>query len=85
MLNQNKMTELHQKIAADLGDIPFRVPIVADPTRGELEKKFGAGKISYTFRIVYRSLERTLTNSEVNDLHEEIRQRTEKEFKAILR
>ena len=49
------------------------------------EQKFGAGKVSYTFRIVYRSLERTLTNSEVNDIHEEIRKKTEQEFKAILR
>ncbi len=49
------------------------------------EQKFGAGKVSYTFRIVYRSLERTLTNSEVNDIHEGIRKKTEQEFKAILR
>ncbi len=47
--------------------------------------KFGAGKLSYTYRIVYRSIDRTLTNTEVNALHEKLRQRTEKEFSAQLR
>ncbi|MDD5165635.1 MAG: hypothetical protein PHG25_03855 [Candidatus Pacebacteria bacterium] len=47
--------------------------------------KFGADKVSYTFRIIYRSLERTLTNEEVNALHEKIRERTAGEFKAVLR
>ncbi|MEN9912742.1 MAG: hypothetical protein RLY66_150 [Candidatus Parcubacteria bacterium] len=51
----------------------------------ENAKKFGEGKVSYTFRIVYRSLERTLTNEEVNTLHDKIRARTESEFKAVLR
>jgi phenylalanyl-tRNA synthetase alpha chain len=47
--------------------------------------KFGEGKISYTFRIVYRSLTRTLTNEEVNAIHEKIRERTANEFGAVLR
>ncbi len=47
--------------------------------------KFGADKVSYTFRIIYRSLERTLTNEEVNAIHEKIRERTAGEFKAVLR
>lgn len=51
----------------------------------ESAKKFGEGKVSYTFRIVYRSLERTLTNEEVNVLHDKIRAKTEAEFKATLR
>ncbi len=51
----------------------------------ENAEKFGAGKVSYTFRIVYRSLERTLTNEEVNALHDKIRQRTEQEFGATVR
>lgn len=51
----------------------------------ENAKKFGEDKISYTFRIVFRSLERTLTNEEVNIIHEKIRERTEKELNAVLR
>lgn len=49
------------------------------------EKKFGKGKISYTFRIIYRSHERTLKSEEVNKIQEEIRKRTVKELKAKLR
>lgn len=51
----------------------------------ENAKKFGADKVSYTFRIIYRSLERTLTNEEVNAIHEKIREKTAGEFKATLR
>lgn len=51
----------------------------------ENETKFGKGKKSYTFRITYRSLEKTLTNPEVNKLHEEIEAMTEAEFKAEIR
>ena len=51
----------------------------------ENEEKFGKDKKSYTFRIVYRSSERTLTNEEINKIQEEIRQKTEQELKAVLR
>jgi phenylalanyl-tRNA synthetase alpha chain len=51
----------------------------------EDEKKFGKDKKSYTFRIVYCSLERTLTNEEINKIQEEIREKTKKDLKAILR
>lgn len=51
----------------------------------ENEKKFGANMISYTFRIVYRSTERTLTNEEINALHDKIRERTAADLKATLR
>ncbi len=51
----------------------------------ENAKKFGEGKISYTFRIVYRSLERTLTNEEVNAIHDKIQQKTTMDLKATVR
>ena len=51
----------------------------------EDEEKFGKDKKSYTFRIVYRSPERTLTNEEVNKIQEEIREETKKELSAVLR
>jgi len=50
----------------------------------EDKKKFGDKK-SYTFRIVYQSLDRTLTNEEINDIQEKIREKTKKDLKAILR
>jgi len=51
----------------------------------ENDEKLGKDKISYTFRIVYRSFERTLTNEEINKIQEKIRQKTEKDLKAVLR
>jgi phenylalanyl-tRNA synthetase alpha chain len=51
----------------------------------EDENKFGKDKKSYTFRIVYRSPERTLTNEEVNGIQEKIRVETKQNLGAILR
>ncbi len=51
----------------------------------EDDKKFGKGKKSYTFRIVYRSPERTLTNQEINVIQQKIQERTEAELKAAIR
>lgn len=48
-------------------------------------KKFGEGKLSYTFRITYRSLRRTLTNEEVNKLHAKIEEATINTFGAEIR
>jgi len=51
----------------------------------ENEEKFGVGNISYTFRIVYRSPERTLTNEEVNLIQEKIIEKTKEELGATVR
>lgn len=51
----------------------------------ENEEKFGPGRKSYTFRIVYRHLERTLTNEEVNLIHERLHEETEKRYGAEVR
>jgi phenylalanyl-tRNA synthetase alpha chain len=51
----------------------------------ENDEKFGSDKISYTFRIVYRSPERTLTNEEVNLIQEKIIEETKKELGAEIR
>ncbi len=47
--------------------------------------KFGKNKKSYTFRIVYRSFERTLINEEINKIQEKIREKTKQDLNAILR
>lgn len=49
------------------------------------EKKFGADRISYTYRIVYRSNERTLTSEEVDKIQNEIYKKTAEQFSAELR
>jgi phenylalanyl-tRNA synthetase alpha chain len=51
----------------------------------ENAKKFGAEKKSYTFRIVYCSFERTLTNDEVNAIQDKIIEKTKSELKAEIR
>ncbi len=51
----------------------------------EDEKKFGEDNKSYTFRIVYRSPERTLKNDEINKIQEAIRNKTKQDLNAILR
>lgn len=51
----------------------------------ENEEKFGKDKKSYTFRITYRSSERTLVNEEINKIQAEIRQKTEEYLGAVLR
>jgi phenylalanyl-tRNA synthetase alpha chain len=51
----------------------------------EDDGKFGKDKKSYTFRIVYRSSERTLTSEEINEIQEQIREKTKQELNAVLR
>lgn len=47
--------------------------------------KIGEGKKSYTFHIVYRSHERTLTNDEVNKIQDQIIAKTKTELQATIR
>lgn len=51
----------------------------------ENDKKFGPNNISYTFRITYRSNERTLLNEEINGIQTRIREKTEKILWSTLR
>lgn len=51
----------------------------------ENDEKFGAERISYTYRIHYRSNERTLEAPEVDPIQEEIYKQTAEQFKAELR
>ena len=64
------------------GDIVEQVELL---DKYENVDKFGEGKVSYTFRTTYRSLNRTLTSEEVNALHTEIEKKTESDFKASIR
>lgn len=51
----------------------------------ENTQKFGEGKVSYTYRVTYRHLDRTLTNAEVNELHQRLEERTVSEFGGEIR
>jgi len=47
--------------------------------------KFGADKLSYTYRIIYRSVEKTLTNEEADTIHKQVEAETKKQFQAEIR
>lgn len=47
--------------------------------------KFGEGKKSYAYRITYRSLDHTLTDTEVNEIHKRLEEETKKVFSAAIR
>ncbi|MEK7208804.1 MAG: hypothetical protein AAB677_00915 [Patescibacteria group bacterium] len=49
------------------------------------EVKWGAGQTSYTYRIIYRSLDRTLTNKEIESLQQKIETETRRQFNAEIR
>ena len=49
------------------------------------EKKLGVGAVSYAYRVTYRSVERTLTNNEVNELHKKLEAATAVTYDAIIR
>ena len=51
----------------------------------ENEAKLGAGKVSYAYRITYRSIDKTLTNDEVNALHAKLEKATAENFSAEIR
>jgi len=50
-----------------------------------MSPQIGEGKKSVGYRLVYRSLERSLTDEEVNRLHENVVKRVLEHFKVSLR
>ena len=51
----------------------------------ENDEKFGVDKISYAYRVTYRSVERTLTSTEVDALHKKLEATTASGFGALVR
>jgi phenylalanyl-tRNA synthetase alpha chain len=51
----------------------------------ENEEKFGKDNVSYAYRVTYRSLDRTLTSSEVDELHKKLEKVTADLFGAKVR
>ncbi len=64
------------------GDIVEEVSLL---DKYENPEKFGAGRVSYTYRTIYRSNERTLTVEEINPIQEKIVEATKKQFRAEVR
>ena len=81
----NKDTSLnnyYEIIRSCAGDLVEEVSLL---DKYENKEKFGENNISYTFHIVYRSNERTLTNDEVDKIQALIEARTKQELNAIVR
>ena len=64
------------------GDLVEQVELI---DKYEDSKKFGPDRASYTYRIVYRSTERTLKSEEVDTIQDKIYKQTAEQFKAELR
>ena len=64
------------------GDLVEEVKLI---DKYEDVKKFGEGKISYTYRIVYQSNDKTLTSSEVDEIQKKIYHQTANQFNAEIR
>ena len=75
----NNYVDLVREIAGDL------VEQVELMDKFENEKKFGKGKVSYTYRVVYRSNDRTLKTEEVDPLQNKLYEQTKVQFNAELR
>src|SRR3990167_2128426 len=64
---------------------PGLVEEVALLDKYENVAKFGEDKISYAYRVTYRSLERTLTSEEIDKIHKNIEDITTKVFGGVIR
>lgn len=74
--HENDIMEIVRDVAGSLAEDVKLVDEFAHPT---------TGRKSLCYRINYRSLERTLTNDEVNKLHDEVAARMASQFKVELR
>lgn len=78
--NLNRYYELIREIAGE--DYVEEVKLLDEY---EDEAKFGKDKKSFTFRTVYRHLDRTLTNEEVDAKHKHLEEVTKEQFGATVR
>jgi len=64
------------------GDLVEQVELL---DKYEDKEKFGAGRTSYTYRVIYRSPERTLKTEEVDKLQNKLYEQTKTQYQAELR
>ena len=83
IINKDFIPNNYFDLIRDLGrDLVEEVKLL---DKYENAEKFGPDKISYTYRIVYRSNERTLETSEIEPIQDKIYQETKNQFKAETR
>ena len=83
IVNKNFVPNDYFDLIRDLGgDLVEEVRLLDKYSNPE---KFGADKLSYTYRIVYRSNNRTLLSSEVDEIQKKIYSETAEQFNAELR
>lgn len=75
----NEYFDLVREVAGDL------VEEVALLDKYENDEKFGADKLSYAYRVTYRSLARTLTSEEIDALHKKLEETTSATYGATIR
>lgn len=64
------------------GDLVEEVGLI---DKYENDEKFGADKMSYAYRVTYRSIERTLTSAEIDELHRKLEEATRVSYGATVR
>lgn len=83
LVNKNFVPNNYFDLIRDIGgDLVEEVSLL---DKYENADKFGPKKVSYTYRIVYRSLEKTLKTEEVDPLQRKIEEQTKAQFGAEIR
>lgn len=75
----NVYFDLVRDVVGDLAEEMMLVDEYENPA------KFGEGNKSFAYRITYRSLDRTLTDEEVNSTHKKLEEETKKVLGATIR
>jgi phenylalanyl-tRNA synthetase alpha chain len=83
IVSKNFVPNDYFDLIRDIGGSLVEEVILLD--KYEDKEKFGPDKVSYTYRIVFRSNERTLTLKEIEPLQGRIVAETEKQFGAKIR
>ncbi|MBI4054423.1 MAG: hypothetical protein HY397_03795 [Candidatus Doudnabacteria bacterium] len=83
VVNKDFVPNIYFDLIRDIGgDLVEEVKLV---DKYKDEKKFGAGKTSYTYRVVFRSTDRTLKTEEVEPMQGKLYEQTRVQFNAELR
>ena len=67
--------EVSGVIKNNAGDLLIKGPDLFDEFKKPASTQGGDGKVSYAFRIVFQSYDRTLTDAEVNDIMAKINEK----------